>query len=278
MNRIVVIAVGALIAACGASVTPTSVANDAAAEQDASEETAAENDATPPTGDAGSPPGDSGLPPSSCPAAPDSGVAPYETVANGTFVGPSTNSVICHATASLYRSPYTTPPNQLLLMLNSSDSPDDITFQSPPGAVDGLLTGMLSVSAAAAGTYGSATGGPCGGLVFSYDLPVPPSVDCEGGAPPSCPPGCTTVCSGFGCEPCSPAAPEDSYETYGTTDCLGDTQTTQGSWTATLTSVVPYSGPAVGASGAYYVVHGTFTANMTDGDAGADTAVLDLSF
>jgi hypothetical protein len=27
-----------------------------------------------------------------------------------------------------------------------------------------------------------------------------------------------------------------------------------------------------------YTIHGTFTANMTEGDAGADTAVLTLSF
>jgi hypothetical protein len=87
------------------------------------------------------------------------------------------------------------------------------------------------------------------------------------------------VCPASGCTgiPCSPVAPEVSYETNGSNDCLADSQTTQGSWTVKLTSVVGYSDPS-GATGTYYTIHGTFTANMTGGDAGTDTAVLTLSF
>jgi hypothetical protein len=198
-------------------------------------------------------------------------------VATGTVTGSGVSGVICHAEARLYLSTATTPPNLFLLDLYSSSLPNDSAFQSPPGASNAFFTGYFSVGAAP-GTYGSATGEPCGGLVFSYDLPVPPSVDCDGGVPGSCPTGCTSACSGFGCSPCVPVAPQVGYETYGSTDCLGNTQTTQGSWTATLTSVVPNGGSAPDAMATDYTIHGTFTANMTQGDSGADTAALTFSF
>jgi hypothetical protein len=231
VTRIVAVVLGALTAACGANgAGPTGTAPDGGAARDAGQVVAPGLDATTPA--EGSAPGDATTPaedaaadasggvslPSAC-RPPDAG----ETVATGTVIGAGVSGVICDATASLYLSTATTPPNQLLLKLDSSLLPDDSTFQSPPGASDAFFLASFSVSAPAPGTYGSAIGQPCGGLVFSYNLPVPPSVDCEGGAPPSCPPGCTTACSEVGrsgCLPCTPVVPQVGYETYESTDCL----------------------------------------------------------
>jgi hypothetical protein len=295
VTRIVAVVLGTLTAACGTNgAGPTGPATDGGAPREAGQGAPPGLDATTPaegaapglgattfaddtgTGDTS---GDGSLPLGMCPP-PDAGVAPY--VGTGTITGSGVSGVICHADARLYLSTATTPPNQLLLMLNSSTSPDDSTFQSPPGASYASFGGFFSVSAPAPGTYGSAIGQPCGSLVFSYNLPIPPSVDCEGGTPGSCRPGCTAACAGFGglggCDPCTPVAPEVGYQTYESNDCLGDPQTTQGSWTTTLTSVTLYNNPSGATNGTYYVVHGTFTANMTEGDAGAETAVLTLSF
>ena len=98
---------------------------------------------------------------------------------------------------------------------------------------------------------------------------MPPGVDCDGGVPPTCPPGCATACSSAGCLPCTPSAPSVSYNAQASSDCLGDPQTVMGSWTVNLTSVVP-SGDA-GIFPMYYIPHGTLTATMVTDDGGADT-------
>jgi hypothetical protein len=119
-------------------------------------------------------------------------------------------------------------------------------------------------------------------MAFSYYLPSPAGLDCEAGAPPDCPPGCSTVCDnvspGGGCEPCTPAAPGVGYSAVGTGDCIGDTSTALGSWTLTLTSVTEADAGTSG-SPTYYTPHGTFTATMVDAsDAGTETVTLSASF
>jgi len=53
---------------------------------------------------------------------------------------------------------------------------------------------------------------------------------------------------------------------------VNGTQTREGSWSLTLTSVVRYNGTA------YYVVHGALTATMIGDDAGLGSTNIELSF
>ena len=214
----------------------------------------------------------------SCPSLPpDGGIPIGETPADGTLDGAAVGATLCNASAQIYVSPYTTPPNRILLMLNSSSPATTAQFTSPTGASDPLLTGFVAISAAAPGVYSSSDAQSCGGLVVSYSLPLPPGVDCDGGNPPQCPQYCASACSGFGCTPCAPSPPEDGYEAHVASDCLGSTQTVTGSWSVTLTSVTPSSGVA-GRPGTYYTPHGTFVAQVSDENGGTDTATLTLSF
>jgi hypothetical protein len=154
----------------------------------------------------------------------------------------------------------------------------DFQFDSPSGATNGILSVSAGLSAAASGDFSSPAGQECGAVGFTYYLPAPPSVDCGGGAPPSCPLGCTSACSHFGCTPCAPKMPSVSYAAQGSSDCTGNTQTPVGSWHLTLTSVtMDDGGPASGPS--YYTPHGTFTATMVlGGDGGTETADVSASF
>ena len=208
--------------------------------------------------------------------APSGSVAPYDSEASGTVSGAAVSASLCNLPAHLYVSPYTTPKDRVLLLLDSTGS-SAITFQSPPGAADPILTGMIAAPSASPGVYQSTATGACGGLVFSYALPVPPGLDCSGTTPPTCPPGCASVCSGQGCVPCAPSPPEVAYEAKVPSDCLGNTQAGAGAWTLTLTSVVPFTGDG-GSSGTYYVPHGSLTATLVGPDGGAGSAVLSVGF
>jgi hypothetical protein len=186
----------------------------------------------------------------------------YETVANGTIVGSGVSASYCGAFAYLYASPYTTPPNDILLFLNSIDG--NVQVDSPNDAIEPLLSGMMQVGAAAPSVYTSEAS--CGFLSFTYWLPAPANVDCGDASGPSCPTGCSSVCSSQGCLPCEPILPEVDYGAWGVSDCLQSGQlATTGSWTITLTSVTPYAGPANN-NGPHYVVHGTIAATLPGGD------------
>jgi hypothetical protein len=155
---------------------------------------------------------------------------------------------------------------------------EPFAFQSPTGASHGELDIFVGLAAAAPGDYTSPAGQDCGSGAFTYYLPVPPSVSCDGGAPPNCPPGCGTICSGFGCAPCTPQAPSVSYTANGTMDCLGNSKSALGSWHLSLTSVTP-AGSGTGQGLMYFTPHGTLTATMMiDGDGGSGTATLTASF
>jgi hypothetical protein len=128
------------------------------------------------------------------------------------------------------------------------------------------------------GVYEISGSGACGSLGFSYALPIPPGVDCGTGKGPNCPPGCTSACSGFGCTPCTPAAPEVAYFAYAPSDCLGNSHALQGTWRVTITSATPYTGDGGSSFGAYYIPHGSVTATLVGSGGASDTAVLSVSF
>jgi hypothetical protein len=216
---------------------------------------------------------------------------PYAVPAFGTFLGPALSGDICSGGAFAYleRSPGPiTIPSQLVLPIDAStDTPDGfIHFLTPSNATGGSLMISVGANAAAPGTYPSTE--TCGGVTFCVYLSVPPSVDCgDASAPTSCPPGCSLIGVPYyskrvhgpnlGPLTCEPTTPENCYAAQASGDCMGTTQTPKGTWTLTLTSVVPYGGED-GGPGTNYVVHGTFTTTMIGEEAGLGTANLTVTF
>jgi hypothetical protein len=157
-------------------------------------------------------------------------------------------------------------------------------FTQPGPASDGSIRGVVQIASAAPGTYTSSDPTNCGNLSLSYELPVPPGVDCGDGSitGPTCPPGCSSACSGFGCSPCTANPPEGFYAAQGAGNCFDVSEPAVGSWTITLTSVEPYTGDAGESQGRLlYVAHGTVTAQLVGGDdpdAGSEPATMTLTF
>jgi hypothetical protein len=266
-RRWCVCALGALVVAAGALAACNGQTGDTA---DASTGDGGSGDTGGPGNDAGYALGDCG---------PSAGLAGYATAASGTVVGPGVSAALCGAEAYLFQSRYSMPSGDYLFYLDSTTS-SSIELQSPAGASDALLTGMMQVSTPAPGVYRSSDATSCGFLSFSYALPVPAGVDCgDNTVGPDCPPGCGSACSGLGCEPCTPQQPEVDYGASAASDCLGDTQPVAGSWTVTLTSVVPYEDDAgANENGPHYTTHGTVTATLPDEEGGTDTVTLTMGF
>ena len=157
-----------------------------------------------------------------------------------------------------------------------------ISFRKPAVASDGSLIGYVAVNAAP-GVYSSGEAIGCSDFSVSYYLPVPASVDCGDASGPSCPAGCTSACSGFGCLPCTPNPPGILYAAQ-TVDPLcngpsnesptdGGERAGIGSWTATLTAVDP-AGTSAGAT-AYGTLRAELVGEGPDGGAiGSATLLL----
>jgi hypothetical protein len=206
---------------------------------------------------------------------------PSAVPAFGSFSGPELSGAICSGGAFAFlehTSGSLSTPSQLILIIDpalSGNPADFIHFATPVDATGGELTILAGVSAATPGTYPSS--GACGGVALCVYLPVPTSVDCgDAGAPTSCPEGCSLQGPGTG-PTCMPDTPENCYSAQGSSDCVYGTQTPNGSWTLTLTSVVPYGG-GDGGPGDYFVVHGTLTSIMVGDDASLGSANLSVGF
>lgn len=237
-------------------------------------------EASSPTGaDGGSGPRlDSGA---SCPGpSADAGLLPFESPASGTVSGPDVGCTVCNVAAHVFVQSYATYPTTAYLELSQGA----FQFTEPKAALDASITGIVEIAAAAPGTYTSSDASNCGNLLFSYQLPVPPGVDCGDGTitGPNCPPGCSIGgCSGFGCGPCVPLQPEGLYVAQGGGTCLDMTEQASGSWMVTLTSVEPYTGDAGMSQGRMlYAAHGSLTAHLLggEGDAGNEPAIMTLAF
>jgi hypothetical protein len=212
----------------------------------------------------------------------DGGPYPYAVPAFGTVAGPDLNGNICVGGAFAYLQRIVgsaTMPNQFIIGIPTGSQADFVRFKAPANATGGELSFEVGVSAGISGTNSSV--GACGGGEFCIELPVPPSVDCADASPTTCPPGCEfmgpSVGPPFSSPICTPTIPEDCYRARGASDCVSGTQTPEGSWTVTLTSVVPYDGED-GGPGTNYVVHGSLQATLVGDDAGLGTAELSLSF
>ncbi len=218
----------------------------------------------------------------SCPPLGSPGVfQPYDTPADGVINGPDVTAHICNLAADVLVN-----NNGTFFEIGSYMGASTAVFVHP-AAGNGMLVEGLLPAGVSPGVYTSADPVNCGSVQFDYGLPVPAGLDCDGGAPPQCPPGCISACSGQGCLPCAPNPPFFGYLASGQTGGICtevDPQpgTLSGSWAITLTSVVPYAGDAGAQQGTtYYVVHGRFQAQLSgdDGpDGGSAPATLDLVF
>ena len=218
---------------------------------------------------------------SRAPVSADSGLYGAESPASGTITGPNVSATFCNAGASVFVQSYASYPTMTYLQLSHGN----FQFANPTTASDAFVTGVAQIAAAAPGTYTSSDPTNCGNVGVSYALPVPVGVDCGDGGlvGPSCPPGCTSACSGLGCEPCAPNQPEGSYFAAGGGTCFDESVTAVGSWTITLDSVERYTGDAGAAQGRVnYVAHGSLSAQLVggvdDSDAGNEPATLTMTF
>lgn len=237
--------------------------------------------------DGGSRSGSSGGEVTGTPACAFEGGAPnlFAVPAFGSFTGPDLRGDICTGGAFAYLertegSATTSSPILFVIDPPQGNPANFIHFRAPASATGGDLTILAGVSTAAPSTHPST--GACGGVSFCVFLPVPSSVDCgDASAATTCPPGCEFTgppdAPPLSGPTCTPTRPENCYVAQGTSDCMGDMLTPEGSWSVTLTSVVPYGG-GDGTTGIDYVVHGTFTATMIGQDAGLGTASLSVNF
>ena len=143
-------------------------------------------------------------------------------------------------------------------------------MHAPADAVSAELSNWIGVSAAAVGTYDSATN--CGGLDFKVVLPVPPGVVCPTFLGP-CDPGCVGVGEMWVCQPANaelhyPARSSATCESY-------QDHPPQGDWRLTITSVSPLANPMPYAN---FRTHGHLTATLVNQDDPSDSVVLNLDF
>jgi hypothetical protein len=207
----------------------------------------------------------------------DSGLAAY-AVTSGTFTSPDIDAIVCRGGAFAYLEPtagYGSSPNKFVLSIDNTfygSQADRFQFQKPADAVSGELTIFVEIEGANPGSYTNSNS--CGDIVISAQLPIPPSVNCEAdaGSSADCPPGCALEGPILG-PSCMPVTPEIDYQANTDSDCLGETATPQGSWTLTLTSVVPGDNDRA-------AVHGTLGAKLLggSGDASAATGSLSIEF
>jgi hypothetical protein len=217
----------------------------------------------------------------------NAGIAPPGGPAGGSFSGSGLNGVVCTGGALAYMQ--STPAAdggapQIALYIDNVDTGapgDRIRFQNPANALAGEVHVDIGLGAASSGTYDDTQ--TCGSVVLIADQPVPSTVDCATDAAVSsdsdCPPGCASTGS-FSGPACVPFEPMTTYAATASSDCVGDSTTPAGTWTLTLTSVIP--DPQNGASDdtSYYQVHGNLSATLAGqaADAGSATVALVLSF
>jgi hypothetical protein len=214
------------------------------------------------------------------------GLEPHAVSASGSFAGPGVDGLVCTRGALAYVE--STPaadggaPQVALYIDNEvTGSPADrIRFVTPADALAGEVHVDIGIAAATPGTYDATES--CGSAVLGAILPVPSSLDCDAdGAAESgdCPPGCE-LSGPLSALTCTAIEPEITYAALASSDCVGDSTTPEGSWTLTLTSVVPYAQDAGVSDSVYYEAHGTLTATLAGqaADAGASSVSLTLSF
>jgi hypothetical protein len=244
-----------------------------------------------PVGDA--PLGDGGT----CPSDVDADLAangngPGQVVAVGSARSSSVDCTFCGIGVNLATS---TNPDVATLNIGGAWPPMGSFCSTPSDASDVFIEGQLVIGAAKPGVYRSSkvnesTFADCGDLTAGYGLPYEAGtviVDCgdsgvfHGQA--SCPPGCISLCTAGedgGVGICSPCESEQSPPEVQYSECPTSVGP-WGSWTVTLTSVVPAVVPAdagLAPGAVFYTVHGSFVATFYDGDEATPPATVTLTF
>jgi hypothetical protein len=221
------------------------------------------------------------------PCVDDAGIAPPGGPAGGSFSGSGLNGAVCTGGALAYLQSTAAVDGgapQIALYIDNVDtgaSGDRIRFTDPADALAGEVHVDIGLGAASSGTYDDTQ--TCGSVVLNADLPVPSTVNCATDAAVSsdsdCPPGCAATGS-FSGPACAPIEPMTIYAATASSDCVGDSTTPEGSWTLTLTSVIPDSQNGGSDGTSYYQVHGNLSATLVGlaADAGSATVALVLSF
>jgi len=220
-----------------------------------------------------------------CTAIPSSELTPGTSAATGSVTASNLTAALCPGGASARvlsaGAAYDTSPYFFELSSNVSGSgfAADFAFQSPSGANGGEILVNVGLPSLSPGTYTGSASPACGDAAFSYSLPVPPSVDCDGGTDTQCPTGCGRTCPAFGCQgiPCEAQAPMVSYSANGATDCSGNATSPLGSWTLTLSSVTATDG-GTSKYNALFTPHGSLTMSLPASGGGTDVAQLSATF
>jgi hypothetical protein len=208
----------------------------------------------------------------------DGGLASYESAGNGGVQGPGLAASFCNVGVTL-QSGNNGTASTVALTLDSSTAATLSTVSTPATAVEGTLTGSVQIAAFAPGVYKSTDPTGCGSLSFSYAVPLTSSSVCEGAdAQAGCPTECTFTYScaepsGNGC--CVPLGTTYVYGTS-TNTCSAVAIPAVGSWSVTLTSVVPTDAGA--GTSPTYVGHGSLAATLEGTTGVTGTANLSLTF
>jgi hypothetical protein len=253
------------------------------------------------------PVGDGGF----CPADVDADLAsngngPGQVAASGSAEGDSVDCTFCEVGVSVATSsnatlqPGVTDPDVTTLYIAPSISKPAPSCSAPSDASNVWFAGQIVIGAAKPGVYHGPSTSPlayCDGLTVSYDLPNDTgTVDCGDSGyfvgPASCPAGCISLCTAGGedggdggeiCSPCeSGGQSQTETMTYGLEDGCQDVIENLGSWTVTLTSVVPAVVPAdagLAPGVVIYTVHGSLTATLFhDENAPSPSVTVTLTF
>ena len=213
---------------------------------------------------------------------PETAPSPDETPANGTVEGAGLSAQFCGIEIGI--NGFGSGPGLYPLAFESSPSAT-MTVEAPAGGVNASVSGFVDLSAPAPGVYKSSDATLCGGLTFSYGIPVHSANECilDGGF--GCPAGCafTYTCpnpAGYGNGCCVPVATTYIYQasTGSGQGCASAGQPSLGSWTVTLTSATAEDA-GYGAGGYIpYIMHGTLNATLVGTTGKTDSVNLSFSF
>jgi hypothetical protein len=220
-----------------------------------------------------------------CSPVPSADLEPFATPASGTVNGENVNAVACPDGVSAWIEPAaSTDLTPFLFTLIGTAGPGsasrrDFVFQKPQGAW-GTALATLGLPTAVSGES-SSRGGACGSVSFTYETPLSLDVDCDAGTDQgsTCPSGCARACPTSGCGdiPCEPDGTSATYQATDSTECGSTSRPPSGSWTLSLTSVMPDDAGA-DASASHFLVHGTLSATLIRAGGDSDTAAVSFTF
>ena len=215
-----------------------------------------------------------------CPfLAADAGLPPSVSAGTATVDGSGVIATFCDVAVSV--APLNGQgPSSFLLLVDSTASATSSSVQAPASATAGTLTGSIGFGATTPGVYRSTDGTQCGSVTFSYGVPLASEAECAAtDAQGPCATGCTfnQFCGAPPC--CIPLATTYIFQASGAVDaatsCGRNQSTPLGSWTLTLSSVVP----ADAGDGQMVVVpHGSLDATLQGSSGDNGTVSLSLTF